>query len=436
MSARNRKEGYLLPFLLLVLFLPTQLGKHFWPPFSFLLGFRIDYLSPTLYFTDILALLFGIAALWDGTNRQLILGFLYRHRRVLVLVLLSLFLSSVFSRSPLLGLYGDLKVIEFLLVGLLIARVVKRKRLTPVVSTLMVSAGGESLLAIGQYLHQGSIGGALYLLGERQFTGQTPGIANAVIDGHLVLRPYGTLPHPNVLAGFLLVVLILSVWYLRSASARLSKTLSFLFLLIGSAALFLTLSRTAIMLYLLFWIGLGVAVLLDRKRYLVKQLTAGIGMLLLGTILVSRTLPDVWIRIGGTRMGEIAVLSRVLLLREGAVIFLAHPLFGVGVGETLPALSRLSPLLYPWQVQPIHMIYLVLLTETGLWGGALFAWFMAKTLQHTRQLDWRKSANAYLATAFVCLLLIGLVDHYLVTLQQGQLLFALIWGMLWQPQKG
>ncbi len=301
MSARNRKEGYLLPFLLLVLFLPTQLGKHFWPPFSFLLGFRIDYLSPTLYFTDILALLFGIAALWDGTNRQLILGFLYRHRRVLVLVLLSLFLSSVFSRSPLLGLYGDLKVIEFLLVGLLIARVVKRKRLTPVVSTLMVSAGGESLLAIGQYLHQGSIGGALYLLGERQFTGQTPGIANAVIDGHLVLRPYGTLPHPNVLAGFLLVVLILSVWYLRSASARLSKTLSFLFLLIGSAALFLTLSRTAIMLYLLFWIGLGVAVLLDRKRYLVKQLTAGIGMLLLGTILVSRTLPDVWIRIGGTR---------------------------------------------------------------------------------------------------------------------------------------
>src|SRR6266704_691714 len=46
-----------LLFSLLILFLPTQFGKHFWPSFSIIQGIRVDYLSPTLYFTDILIIL-------------------------------------------------------------------------------------------------------------------------------------------------------------------------------------------------------------------------------------------------------------------------------------------------------------------------------------------------------------------------------------------
>src|ERR1035437_10261792 len=49
-------------FYLLVLFLPTQLGKHFWPNFSYVYGIRIDYLSPTLYFTDLLVI--GLILFW------------------------------------------------------------------------------------------------------------------------------------------------------------------------------------------------------------------------------------------------------------------------------------------------------------------------------------------------------------------------------------
>src|SRR3989338_9410931 len=47
-------------FFLTLLFLPTQLGRHFWPSFSYILGIRTDYLSPTLYLTDILILLLFI----------------------------------------------------------------------------------------------------------------------------------------------------------------------------------------------------------------------------------------------------------------------------------------------------------------------------------------------------------------------------------------
>ena len=43
-------------FLFLFL-LPTQLGKHFFLPFSYILGVRVDYLAPTVYLTDIIILL-------------------------------------------------------------------------------------------------------------------------------------------------------------------------------------------------------------------------------------------------------------------------------------------------------------------------------------------------------------------------------------------
>ncbi len=49
-------------FLILLAFLPVQLGRHFWPKWSYVMGLRIDYLSPTIYLTDILVFL--ILFLW------------------------------------------------------------------------------------------------------------------------------------------------------------------------------------------------------------------------------------------------------------------------------------------------------------------------------------------------------------------------------------
>ena len=52
---------YQLLFSLLILLLPTQLGRHFWPSYSFVFGLKVDYLSPTLYLTDIFLVLTLIA---------------------------------------------------------------------------------------------------------------------------------------------------------------------------------------------------------------------------------------------------------------------------------------------------------------------------------------------------------------------------------------
>ena len=41
-------------FILLIIFLPTQLGYHFWPEYTRVFGLRIDYLAPTIYLTDLM----------------------------------------------------------------------------------------------------------------------------------------------------------------------------------------------------------------------------------------------------------------------------------------------------------------------------------------------------------------------------------------------
>ena len=56
----------LLLFYSIILFLPTQLGLHFWPEYSKVLGLRIDYLSPTIYMTDVLILLLIVLWLIDS----------------------------------------------------------------------------------------------------------------------------------------------------------------------------------------------------------------------------------------------------------------------------------------------------------------------------------------------------------------------------------
>jgi hypothetical protein len=49
-------------FLTLLLLLPTQLGLHFWPQWASVFGMRVDYLSPTIYLTDIIIFLLAIIA--------------------------------------------------------------------------------------------------------------------------------------------------------------------------------------------------------------------------------------------------------------------------------------------------------------------------------------------------------------------------------------
>ena len=99
------KIKQILLYILLFL-LPTQLGKHFFLPVSIINGVQIDYLSPTLYLTDILIFILFFVSF---RNIKLVLN-----KKIYILVAFVI-LNIFFALSPLIAVYKTLKYIEIIL---------------------------------------------------------------------------------------------------------------------------------------------------------------------------------------------------------------------------------------------------------------------------------------------------------------------------------
>ncbi len=424
-----------LVFSLLILFIPTQLGKHYWPDFSIVSGIRIDYLSPTFYVTDLFVILLLVIWILRRFNK-FTLKQLFKFK-ILVLILAFLLVNIYYSQNFFNGLYHLLKFVEFAFVAYYVTLVIRKEDQIARLA-LLLSCGVifESLLAIVQFIKQGSIGGIFYLLGERTFDPLTPGIANASLSGELILRPYATFSHPNVLSGFLLLAMIFGFFTLSLQKNYWQKKVIQLSLFVGTAALILTLSRVSILL----WFTLLLIIFVSQLKKLKKSFLLFTFLLAVGGMLVfgQSSLAN---RFLATRLTEEAVVQREVLMKASVALIAKHSLTGVGLGNFIPSLAVVQkPLSFGLYLQPVHNIFLLILTETGLIGFSFWIWFLIKTYRHLilniKQLG--KNNLGYFA-AFVLttvLLMLGLFDHYFLTLQQGQLLLALILGLSWTTIKG
>ena len=95
--------------------------------------------------------------------------------------------------------------------------------------------------------------------------------------------------------------------------------------------------------------------------------------------------------------------------------FSHHPFFGTGLG-TSPLYPR-NITNYALVHQPIHNIYLLVLAETGILGVLGVLGILGKL-------------KIKITLPLVVILLLGFFDHYWLTLQQGQLLLALVIGII------
>ncbi len=415
-------------FYALILFLPTQLGKHFWPDLSSVSGIRIDYLSPTIYFTDLLIV--GLFVSWAIFNfqfsifNQFFKTSIFKKLTFLVVVIF-LTINILLSNNIFGGFYVLLKFLEFSFVAFYVATVLKEKDvLRKIAVALSVGVVFESLLAFAQFAKQGSVGGVLYFLGERFFTMGTSGIANASIDGELILRPYGTFPHPNVLAGYLVIALTCIVFAnFKFQISNFKKGLFFFSFVLGTLALLFTMSRVAIVLWIvLLLIGIMVRIR-DKLRLL------SLGMILFGALLAVYAIsPNLIHRFSQTSFSEEAVVQREELMQSAAVMIDRQTGFGVGLGNFLPTLATIQkPVSLGLYLQPVHNIFLLVAAETGVIGFMFFTGFLYATFLKARK-------HLYLLFMFLAVLVLGFFDHYFLTLQQGQLLLALVVGLCWGVQ--
>ena len=399
----NQKARSRLFFLLLLFFLPTQLGLHLWPDFSFVRGLRVDYLSPTLYFTDVLAIL--LVASSPKVFLKLIKALL-KYKKFALLAFLFVFLNIIYSSSPLSSIYYLIKILEMsaLFVFVLKNFGIFRNLIAPIFATGILF---ESLLAILQFLKQASINGIFYFFGERFFSLGTPNIAAASINGELILRPYATFSHPNVLAAYILVG---TFFILREAKLKRSASSIFYFvcLLFGFIAILLTLSRTPLILYMT-----SVLFLVFYKKFSPKVLFSFLAGFVGAILFFGQTLFD---RFANTPILDESFVERLLLAKAAVKMLYDNLFLGVGLGSFLHELPNYYTGHKYFFLQPVHNIFLLFGAEGGIIGLILltltFAYLFTKT-------------NLSGRVILLIILALGFFDHYFLTLQQGQLLFAL-----------
>ncbi len=384
-------------FSLFLLFIPTQLGKHFFLPFSYLSGVRVDYLAPTVYLTDILVLLLAVF------NFKLVLKFF--KNKLIIISLFLLLINIIFSKLPEISFYWSLKIIELLIIFSLAKKILTTLKEKYILIALLISGSFQLFLSLTQMINKHSVQGVFYYFGERLLSLSAPGIAKASLGGVEILRPYGTFSHPNSLAGFFLLLYFFVLTY-KKFDRHLA--LKYLFLFISSILIFISFSKIAIITFLI----LNIIYFILNKKFDCKLCkVARMTVLFIVSLIFLQATTD-----------PLTVSKRIELVKNSLEIILRYPIQGVGLGSYLIEQAKFSSKFYLFFNQPVHNIFLLFLSEAGLVIGGFLSYQLIRflTKKHLSKEQW--------ILIFV-VILTGLFDHYWITLQQNFLLMGLVIGV-------
>jgi O-antigen ligase len=345
-----------------------------------------------------------------------------------LLFLASLLLGLIGAKNIWAGFYGIVKFLEFSFLVYFVSQNYKYLNKMLLFFCVLAATLFESILTFLQYFNQGSIGGILYLFGERAFNSDTPGIANASINGQLFLRSYATFSHPNVLAGFL----VISILFLLLLSFKEKRLRIFVILggVIGTAALLITLSRSAILLWLVYLIilfGLSQVEKYKKRNFNSLQviLTALIILGIIAIIIVQNNF--IVQRFLTTSLSDESLVQRQELATQSLNMFWKSPIFGVGINNFFNNLKIGISEQNNFLIQPVHNIFLLILSETGIVGLLFAIYVFIKGIVLAAR---NKQNGKYFLLLIFAVIILGMFDHYFLTLQQGQLLLSLVIGLL------
>lgn len=448
----SKLEKYL--FYLLLFFIPFQARKILY--FS---GWKFnEWQSISLYATDILLLILFI--FWAANKFSV---FPFSKLRILNLLkgnfqfsifknpnfyLLLFLVISAFSIKNsgdyIISTYQWIKLLEFTFFYLYLSSYALNK-FGLFNSLLAIILGGlfQAILAIGQFLKQSSLG--FKYLGESLVNTDFIGVASFYLPtGEKIIRAYGTTPHPNVLAGFLLLSLfafyfVYLYFRLHSEHRPFADSWDRFFIISYGVMLFgffITFSRTIIFIWFISFCVRAIIIRArrhyrlifgskdGRRRIRTILLVSFFIIVLFGSIYFNETVSR--LTIGGD---DQAIQLRSFYTQEALSIY--PNLLGVGVGNFISWLIDKNPLLPDYAYQPVHNIYLLIYSETGIFGISvfiLFLFFLVKDFILKTRLQ--KSYHLSLLVFFCSLFFIGLFDHFFWTLQQGRFIFWSGLGLL------
>lgn len=426
---------------LIVFLLPTNFFFKFLESESYVNGLMVDYLIPKIYLTDVfLVLLVGVWLTRAWFFKSWSFGTLQKTFKVrqiekklkkietgIWVLALALFFRQFLSEHLVSTLvyslrFGGLILFLWMLSGRVVKKPTGEKLNKLLIEKAMLAAMlFQSSVAIYQYYLQKTLYGYL-LLGEPNLNNFI-GISKTSIFGAEKILPYGTTAHPNVLGGFLAVYILYFVQKIKKPvklSTKIDKAFNLQNAIIVIAFLTLLLTQSASAIATLVF---GILLLNHRtifKRVGFKKVTINLRKVLV-VFFISLIATVGVISIMSKNYPENSSLVRRNYLNTASIKMTTQNLvFGVGLNNFTATVEKYSSSREIVRfVQPVHSVFLLFLAETGLVGVILVGQmiFLNKKKIKEPQLVW-----------FLILLPIGLLDHYLLSLNTGLLLTAISLG--------
>lgn len=265
----------------------------------------------------------------------------------------------------------------------------------------------QLLISANQVAQGNSLG--LWYLGESQVSQGMINSSFLDIKGNYYLRAYGTFPHPNVLGGYL----VISILALKSLKTHFNqdkfiKSIATISMLLALAAILLTFSRISILLGSIF-------ILADQLETLTKYFKNRLLVIIPLTERVASIFSS----------ADLSLQERLKLIESTEQIIRKSPWTGVGWQQFTAILSANPPVTINGisLIQPVHNIFLLLIAENGVILGSIISVLVLLFFI----LQIKTSNNRLLSTlVLTTLLTIGIWDHYLLTLPQGNALFVIL----------
>jgi hypothetical protein len=420
-----------------------------------------QYLTYSLYGTEILFWLIGIlAVIYLVKNKNLELSAInYRVRDFYVLFFLFFLiiaLGFIWGNDKQAILYYLWKFFE----GFLLLLFVLNFKISffNTAGAFVLSGLVQALLALYQFFTQQVF--ASKWLG---MAAQIPAVGGTCVvesDCFRWLRSYGSLPHPNVLGGFLAIALIFLFILLILAKHKWEKIFLWLCLPIILASLFFTFSKSAFLALAVGVIFLGFFIFLSpvKKDKNIFTEILMICLITLSTLTIFYSDPLITRLQGETRLEIKSAQERIAYFEESKKLLEKSWLTGVGLGNFVISDYMQSEIKLPsYNYQPVHNVFFLAAVELGVWGFLILVLIVAEVLRriYNYKIDYnfslmdvfgkikiddnyslyRENFYWFLATTavFFLFLVIMILDHYLWTLYFGIILWWLGLG-LWLKQ--
>ncbi|PIR43485.1 hypothetical protein COV24_02460 [candidate division WWE3 bacterium CG10_big_fil_rev_8_21_14_0_10_32_10] len=389
-SIKKFIEKHLLSILFLGLLLNSSININ--KNLFYVRGILIDYLIPRIYLNYFLY--FFILA-------PFFIPLLKKYYKVLFYIFVFVFINILFSENVLYSLSFVSRRFIYIFLFLLLFYI-KPKKIS--LNFIFILNFLYIFVFIIQFFSRSSVF-PFFPFGFYPYKGVIANIDYIGYFGNKWPVPLGNFPHPNLFAAFLGFI---NIFYIKKISSSNFKknwnrtyTLSVIIFFINILlALFLG-SITG----LLFSI---VILIYFFRRYITLQYLYYLIFIVLFFVLI-------FIFDFSIAFKKISIISRIQQYQISFFILKKFPLFGVGVGNfisSIPLYESFKGRVF--KLQPVHNIFLLYMSEFGLFGLSPIFIFYKKVKKYLRITPYS-----------IYIILFGLLDHFLYTLNQGLLLLML-----------